>query len=528
MISLPASTLHRIQQLPQLPSVWEGDRRPLNPPEASNGAEKGDCILWVDGNEGLVRALDFVAPDNGPEVVVRALLRAMEVPRPPAPPARPQKIVVRNREIQFFLRGALQNLDIAIDYAPDLPLIDELFRNFETANQHHPDALPAPYQEILPRLARSLWEESPWEVLADHDILAVEIDRPDTPMLYACVMGMLGEEFGVIFYRSLDSLRQFRSAILGNQDGDYLEQVFCSQDCWFLNYEALTGEGEEIDLELLSPEEIRPVFGSIHPLEGIRPFLDEEEAQVLTYALQGLIEFSQRYAEELEEDPIPALSYRSAFSACNPRQKVEVVVRTLPELAAELLNQMEEEEGSALQTEKVVIRDNLIPDNALLSLGMVPWDIRQSLHRHPRLFCQPQIVEAQGDGFPVLIIQTSRPKAEKLIDILRQEGGIQGLCFNPGEDQRHRLSYELGILQTQAGNLYLFGEFSPSSSVHQAARQKWEQRCQDTQGYCGVLVAMGATGASKGKPQLKDMLAFFEQPFLRGHDLSLGVLQLRL
>jgi hypothetical protein len=256
--------------------------------------------------------------------------------------------------------------------------------------------------------------------------------------------------------------------------------------------------------------------------------LDEEEAEVLTYALQGVIEFSQDFVEELEADPIPALAYNAVFSACNPRQKVEVTVRTLPDLAAELLNQMEEREESVLRTEKVVIRDNLIPDNALLSLGMVPWDIRQSLHRHPRLFCQPQIVEAQGDGFPVLIIQTSRPKAEKLIDILRQEGGIQGLCFNPGEDQRHSLNYELGILQTQAGNLYLFGEFSPNSSVHQAARQKWEQRCRDTQGYCGVLVAMGATGASKGKPQLKDMLAFFEQPFLQGQDLSLGVLQLRL
>jgi hypothetical protein len=44
-----------------------------------------------------------------------------------ASPARPQRIVVRDREIQFYLRGALQGLDIAIDYAPELPLIDRMF-----------------------------------------------------------------------------------------------------------------------------------------------------------------------------------------------------------------------------------------------------------------------------------------------------------------------------------------------------------------------------------------------------------------
>ncbi len=145
--SLPASTQHRLQQLPQIPSVWEGDRRPLGPskPFLENDLDQaGDCILWVDGSEGLVRSMDVIPEDAGLETVVRTLIRAMEVPRAPAPPCRPKKIVVRNREIQFLLRGVLQGLDISIDYQPHLPLIDELFRSFESPDLDSPDPLPPP------------------------------------------------------------------------------------------------------------------------------------------------------------------------------------------------------------------------------------------------------------------------------------------------------------------------------------------------------------------------------------------------
>ena len=108
MSSLPAATLNRLLKLPQITSVWEGDRRPINTHEGlSSDEQSGDCILWVDGSEGLVRSMDVIPDSAGLESVVRTLLHAMEVPRPPALPGRPQKIVVRNRELQFFLRGVL-------------------------------------------------------------------------------------------------------------------------------------------------------------------------------------------------------------------------------------------------------------------------------------------------------------------------------------------------------------------------------------------------------------------------------------
>lgn len=99
MNALNRSTRRRLQQLKQNPSsVWEGDRRQLAGSQNSDWLEPGsapstdgDCILWVDGSQGMVRAMDIVTPDTGSEAVVRTLIRAMEHPHNPGMPARPKK-----------------------------------------------------------------------------------------------------------------------------------------------------------------------------------------------------------------------------------------------------------------------------------------------------------------------------------------------------------------------------------------------------------------------------------------------------
>jgi hypothetical protein len=125
MSALNPTTCRRLKNLQQIPSVWEGDRRPLLA-FADTWSRRQRAVVnvffgWM-ASEGVVRAMDVVSPEMGPEAVVRALLRAMEHPQSPARPARPSKIVVRDREIQFFLRGVLQELDITIDYVPRFAL----------------------------------------------------------------------------------------------------------------------------------------------------------------------------------------------------------------------------------------------------------------------------------------------------------------------------------------------------------------------------------------------------------------------
>jgi hypothetical protein len=240
MNALPQTTMRRLKKIPQNSSVWEGDRRPLSgggSEENNNHKDSRECIIWVDAVEGLVRAMDVVPAEMGPEAVVRTLLRAIENPHGPAKPARPQKIVVQNREIQFFLRGAIKDLEINVDYVPELPLIDELFRTFDFVEQESENTISSQSQQLLKEVAHEIWQKSPWDLLADHDIVDLEINCWDITKLYACVMGMLGKKYGVILYRSLESMKQFRSAVLSDESLGHLESAFLGQDCWFLSYE---------------------------------------------------------------------------------------------------------------------------------------------------------------------------------------------------------------------------------------------------------------------------------------------------
>ncbi len=546
MTHLPPTTQRRLQQLPQIPSVWEGDRRPIAHTQYSGeetDTHEGECIIWVDGSEGLVRSMDIVSPETGMEAVVRTLIRAMETPHSPGQPGRPQKIVVRNREIQFFLRGALQNLEIAIDYVPELPIIDELFRSFQAVNQSRPPALPSVCAPLLNKLATHLWNLAPWDELADYDIIAICLNHKGVNTLYACVMGMMDQEYGIIFYRSLESLEQFRTAALAQKVTEDLEQAFLSQDCWFLNYEAPDGLEDELEsLRELSEEEVQIVFGSIHPYEGIRPFIDEEEGKTLCYALDGFLKFVEDHQEALGEDPVDEIAesyHLRHFPDFHTSPTLKVDVSTLPDLASRLLDMMDMAEDSSLtdfERLKLPIRDDLIPENAFLSLGMMPWEVMQDLQKSRKTYYQSLGVLAEqpnnskktslNEGMPVILVQTSRPKAKKLIDTLISAGGVKGICFNPGQDPLSEIDYDLGILQVEKGDLFIFGEFMKEDPKHIEARRKWDHRCQATKGFCALIIAMGVTGNSRGNPRLADMLAVFEAEALDMKGLAIGVLQL--
>ena len=539
MSGLNRNTCRRLKNLHQIPSVWEGDRRPLvafsdnSEPDAEGG---GECILWVDGLEGIVRAMDVVSPEMGPEAVVRALLRAMEHPQSPARPARPSKIVVRDREIQFFLRGVLQELDITIDYVPDLPLIDELFRGFEEIALQRQPKLPPQYADLLLSKAYELWDDAPWELLADHNILSIELNRWEVGTLYASVMGMLGMEYGVLLYRSLDSLKRFRASVLAEESFEAMEQAFLGQDCLFVTFgQAKDDEDDdEIDLADLSVSEIVPGFGTVHPFEGMRPYLYEEEAIAVYVALEALHRFFRASYQQLAGDTFPAINKRYRIPMpleADSKQTISVKVATLPELASELLDMAESDEDDDFDEDfdeasmALPLRDDLVPKDAFLSLGMMPWESVEMLRSGVDCYQSKEVTTA-GEGLPVILIQTTRPKAKALIEQIQTAGGLKGICFNPGEDPLEGERYDLGILQTENSSLYLFGEFSEADPTHVTARKKWDQRCKKIKGYCGLIIARGLTGASRGNPQPRDMMALFEARSLSAKDLGLGMLQL--
>ncbi len=536
MTTFNRSTSRRLKKLNQIPSIWEGDRRPLSSSTSTHhdSEAKGECILWVDGSQGIVRGMDVVSKDTGPEAIVRTLMKAMENPHSPAKPARPQRIIVKDREIQFYLRGVLQDLNINIEYAPELPLIDQLFRGFtEVLDNQIPD-LPPEYAQTLREKAFAIWQAAPWEFLEEQQIISLEINKWDVGTLYVSIMGMLGMEYGILLYRSEESLKQFRTTVLRSDESQAdLEEAFLKQDCLFLTFETIAEDDQELaDLASLPLSAIEPTFGNIHPLEGLRSVLYEEEALVVAVALEALQRFFRDKRAQLSGNAFPEISRRYRISLPHSNESVKSVhisLATMPKLAGELEAMADLAADDELDISNFPIfnslRDDLIPEDSFLSLGVVSWEMLEYLHQGVK--CQKvKHIKPIGDGLPVILIQTSRPKAKKIIESIEQAGGLKAVCFNPGVNPIDGESYDLGLLQTANNELFLFGEFLQADPIHAEARQKWNQRCQKTQGYCGLILARGLTGASRGNPQLRDMMALFEVPSLSPEDLNLGTLHL--
>jgi len=486
-----------------------------------------ECILWVDGSEGMVRSMEMVNPEMGPEAIVRALLQAMETPPPPSQPSRPQKIVVCDREIQFYLRGVLQNLDIDIEYRPQLPLIDQLFeRMLQEVGQKFLQTDPE-YPPFLSKSAEKIWQIQPWQRLADHQILCIHLNQWDIENFYVSILGMLGEEYAIILYRSLDSLKQFRQAVLNHTTMEDIETALFHQDCFFINFDlkpdSLLADLAEEDcfLNLLPWSEIEPSFGVIHPLEGLRTTLYDREPLAIKVALEALHRFFKSTRDSLDIESFEPLSqrYRISLPKTDKESKSSLLVKveTLPEVSLELdamMNTLEEDED----LESPLLHYDLIPENALCRLDILSWEtweqIREQIQFYP---AAPEEIRGIGAGLPVAIVQTSKRNAKTLIRDLEAVDGLDGIGLNLGEDPYTETMFDLGILQTGDGNLYLFDEFERTSK-YQKNRKHWDDQCRQTQGYCGLLIAMGMKGESRGNPKPKDMLALFEAKFLSIQD----------
>ncbi|MEB3288459.1 MAG: hypothetical protein VKI82_01010 [Leptolyngbya sp.] len=546
MTRLSRITIDRLKQLPRMATVWEGDRRPVggfveeesSPRHRPGEREHSDCILWVDSGQGTVRGITMVPSSSGYEPVVRTLIQAIESPQGSLPPARPKKIVVSDREIQFYLRGAIQGLDIEVDYAPELPLIDELFSALEQAGRMEDAELPDRYGEAMIDKAMEIWELGPWHSLNEQQVIAIDLNAWDIETLYVSVLGMGGVEYGLLMYRTLDSLKQFRERVLmGQQSPKQMQEAFLEQDCLFINFELLEDDPASSPFAALgwaniAPDAVEPIFGSIHPLEGLRSQLADEEGAIFLVAMEALHRFVTKHRARLEKPPYPDLkgNYRIPNPGKSQGSTLKVTVKTLPEVTEELLDQtasaMDDGEDAPAFP---VLRDDYVPEGALIFLTQfkrtwLEWaklDPLVAYAEHPDgpLPHQPTL--------PVVVIQTSRPKAKTLLQNLQQANGVQAVCFNPGSDPFSGIHVELGLIQTGDGELHLFAEYESGPSPDQRLLGQWNRWQQASQGCCAVVITRGITGQAKGNPGPKDIIGVFEARHRTPADLNLPPLLLQ-
>lgn len=546
MHQLSPFTCRRLSQLPRLTSVWECDRRSLaagaHPFSDSSESAQGDCIMWADSLQGVVRGLSVVPQETGHEAIVRTLIQAIESPQGGGEPARPRKVVVCDREIQFFLRGALQDLDIPVEHAPTLPVIDEVFQKLR-APALPEIKLPEAFEATLLEKAALLWQAAPWEYLSEQEILAIELNRWEINTLYLSVLGLAGMEYGLLFYRDLDSLKQFRHKLMNSEDlSEDMQQAFLEQNCLFINFNPTD---DVIPLPLpsgamrITPSNIAKAsraveyeFGSLHPLEGLRSQLAEEEAASLIVVLEALHRFFKKHDISIEDFALQNITSR--FRVPNPAAEtklagpinIPVKVSTLPDVSAVFL---EETLGPPLPLDMAPLIDDSVPEGALIMLGSHPNKTLEPFREIERIHYQsfltpPETLPSERSQWPVLTIQTTRPKAKQLLQKIQQEGGIQSICFNPGNDPMSGQIFQVGLLQTQAGNLHLFNEYEINVASDIRHLEKWAIGSAQNDHCCGCIIATGATGAQKGHPTIREVVAFFEVQEKAPEELGLAPL----
>ena len=157
-------------------------------------------------------------------------------------------------------------------------------------------------------------------------------------------------------------------------------------------------------------------------------------------ALEALLRFIRAQRRHLDGETFPALTgrYRIPVDSDEAKTTVSITVNTMPELAAELEemagfeaeDDTEELNGMAMFRS---LRDDLIPEDSFLSLGVLSWEMVESLQDGVEYYQECDLTKG-GDGLPVILIQTSRPKAKTVIKKLQEAGGLKGICFNPGAD----------------------------------------------------------------------------------------------
>lgn len=606
MSTLNPFTRRRLSNLPKTAAVWECDRRTipsdllsLEGKDASGKPVQGDCILWVDGTQGEVRALSMVPSGTGHEAVVRSLLEAMESPQGGCDPSRPGKIVVSDREIQFFLRGALQELDITVDHVPSLPVIDTIFEGLmQQSGGENGMICPPPYLSPLMDASSALWDVAPWQVISEQQIISVAINRWAVDTLYVSVLGMAGMEYGLLMYRSLESLRQFRrQALSPDLSTKEMQQAFLTQDCLYLNYEdpdEMPGVNLEDWADVVGGDvpSVYPEFGSIHPLEGFRADLAAEEAATAIVAITALERFFKKNLPRFSHGKTPSL--KNSYRIPNPEPggapaTVSITVQTLPKVSKEL----EKETDAALAAEtplplaqlserllgegglppgllpEDLLRDGLLPEGllpedllpeeflpvfvkqdplpllddyvpakSLISMHLTPPGLLHIMRRDPMVYSElltPLVkdlehLDGQGDGegrtMPLLLIQTSRPKAKTLVEQIKRNQGIQALCFNSGQDPFGG-RYKVAVVKAGDQSLHLITDFDLSYPVDAANLLNWENWQQESNGLCAIAIASGVTGkTTRGKPRPQDFVGFFETRVKTPDELGLSPLQL--
>jgi hypothetical protein len=206
---------------------------------------------------------------------------------------------------------------------------------------------------------------------------------------------------------------------------------------------------------------------------------------------------------------------------------LSLTVQTCPDITAQLaVSEGLEEAGSPFPSfDFPRFRDDYVPEGSMVLLTCLPKHTIEAINNQSQYHAIAH-TPATMEMMPVVAIQTSRPKAQKLVAQLQAAQGIQAVCFNPGGDPMTGDELQLGLLQTGDGDFHLFIEFLADDRHDSQLLEQWQQWCEASKGLCGVMIASGITGAARGNPGAREAIAFFETYLKTPEELNLPPLQM--
>ncbi len=291
--------LSKLKQIPQEQTVWEVVKLPASrimktPP---NDVTQADVIIWGDLNGESIRNMQFVGQEQN-EDVASSLATAIMGINKSISPARPQKVLVRDKRLLFYCRGMLRSLNIECEFAGGRSIFDRIIKELgQELSQFEPlsDLDFAPLEDT----SRILWQMAPWKYICETEVVKIEFqDRPDMKLYAVTVGGGIGVHLGVLFFRDREKIRRLFHS---EKSMTVEEQAANFENCYSVTFDVdpaddSAGASATADLDEMPHLSIAVVDNNV----DLRPLQDKPEFHLVHAALKSYLQFVQKYREGFE------------------------------------------------------------------------------------------------------------------------------------------------------------------------------------------------------------------------------------
>ena len=258
--------------------------------------------------------------------------------------------------------------------------------------------------------------------------------------------------------------------------------------------------------------------------------------------MKALAKFVQECDYQLLEETDDLIERNYRFKVPQEKSFVKVNLTTMPEFSQDLEKMWGENETSndlkdepeddwddewddESRKNSFVFDRELIPKGTLISLTSINHNELTAFENKSYDYQKIEVIQSKNKqkDLPVIILQTTRPKANRLIEKFKSERGIAFIGLPMSHDQYNNPEYGFGILETEEDNLYMFSKYFNNAIITSSveAINKWHRSVNEFDGFCGVIIAMGATGVSRGNPSLKDLLYLFNSQITDQYQINL-------